>query len=151
MQTPDQFTVDTARAAAENDDLAGWVAAFLASPGSDNPELAAALADPPRWWLGPVKLRFTQLSRLAGPPGHPALSPLDEDDLERVDGMQESLQEGWDPPPLIVTHQGDHLLLEDGNHRVECLRQQGASDCWSLVAFEDPAERDRFVERAAAL
>src|SRR5256885_11753784 len=40
-------------AAADGDDtLARWVGDFLASHGSDNAVLAAALAQDPHWWLG---------------------------------------------------------------------------------------------------
>lgn len=143
----EQFTVETARAAAERDELARWVAEFLASPGSDNAELAHALTEPPRWWIGPVELRFDELHRLAGPPDQPTLDRLDESDLEVVDEMQDSLDDGWDPPPLVVTWQGDHLVVEDGNHRIEGLRRHGATAAWSVVGFEDPDERDRFIER----
>jgi hypothetical protein len=149
--TIDEFTVDTAREAAERDELATWVAAFLASPGSDNAELAALLADPPRSWVGPVKLRFDELHRLAGPPDQPTLSRLDQDDLATVEEMADSLDDGWDPPPLIVTWQGDHLRLEDGNHRVEGMRRAGEQDAWSIVAFERAEDRDRWIERAERL
>jgi hypothetical protein len=151
MPTPDEFTVATARAAAEHDDLADWVAAFLASPGSDNAELAAELRDPPRWWLGPVQLRFDELRRLAGPPDQPTLTRLHDDDLEVVEEMADSLDEGWDPPPLIVTWKGDHLMLEDGNHRVEGMRRTGEQQAWCVVAFTDRGERDRWIARADQL
>ena len=40
----ERFTLASARAAAEEGRTAGWVGDFLASPGSDNEILAAALA-----------------------------------------------------------------------------------------------------------
>ena len=67
----DAHTVETARAAAERDDLVRWVAEFLASPGSDNAELGEALSTSHRWWIGPVELPLDRLHRLAGPPGAP--------------------------------------------------------------------------------
>ena len=84
------------------------------------------------------------MNRLAGPPGEPALSPLDEDDLETVDEMQDSFEDGWEPPPLIATYRDGQLVLEDGNHRAEGLRRIGERDVWVLISFEDPAERDAF-------
>ena len=144
----DEYTVDTARRAAERDELEDWVARFLASPGSDNALLAERLREPPRWWLGPLELPIDQLHRLAGPPGQPVLEVVDEDDWrDDVEDLAERIEEkeDWDPPPSIVSYKkSGQLVLEDGNHRVEALRRAGEDRTWAIVAFEDPAERDRF-------
>src|SRR5436190_22435465 len=60
-------SLESAVRAAERDDLARWVGDFLASRGSDNAVLAAALAQDPHWWLGPVRVPVGDLVRLAGP------------------------------------------------------------------------------------
>jgi hypothetical protein len=147
-----EFTVDTARRAAERDELAGWVAEFLASPGSDNATLAALLTDPPRTWIGPVQLPLDQLHRLAGPADHPVLVAVDEDDWrDDVADLHEKVEEGWEPPPMVVTYRDDQLVLEDGNHRAEGLRRAGEHEAWSVVSFESPEERDRFLERSGQL
>jgi hypothetical protein len=39
------------------------------------------------------------------------------------------------------------VLLQDGNHRFEALRREGASEAWVLVYFDDPEERDAFRRR----
>jgi len=151
MSDAERFTIDSARQAAGNDDLNDWVCRFLASPGSDNPELAHGLTHPPRCWIGPVQLPLDQLNRLAGPPDHPVLVPVDDDEWrEDVDDLEDKVEEGWDPPPLIVTFRDGELHLEDGNHRVEGLRRAGETDAWSLVSFESAEERDRFLARAAS-
>ena len=148
----ERFTVETARQAAERDQLAQWVARFLASPGSDNELLAEILTDPPRTWIGPVRLRIDQLHRLAGPPDHPVLCPVDDDYWrDDVDDLEEKVEDGWEPPPMVVTFRDDQLVLEDGNHRAEGLRRAGEDTAWSVVSFESPEERDRFLERSAAL
>ena len=148
----ERFTVTTARDAAERGDLAGWVAEFLASPGSDNPELAYGLTHPPRTWIGPIRLRLDQLNRLAGPADHPVLIPVDEDDWrDDVDDLEDKVEEGWEPPPLVVTYRGEQLHLEDGNHRVEGIRRTGEDDAWCVVSFESPDERDGFLERSGRL
>lgn len=149
---PERYTVEAARQAAERGELGDWVARFLASPGSDNELLAAALSDPPRTWIGPVRLRIDQLHRLAGPADHPVLCPVDEDEWrDDVDDLEEKVEDGWEPPPMVVTFRDDHLVLEDGNHRAEGLRRAGEHDAWSVVSFESPDERDRFLARAGAL
>ena len=140
-----------ARRAAEHDDVAPWVSDFLASPGSDNAALAATLADPPRHWAGPLLVPLDRLHRLAGPPDQPALGRFDQDDLERVEEMQESMEDGWEPPPAIVSYRDGQLVVEDGNHRIEGLRRAGHDRAWAVVGFEVVEDRDRFAAELAAL
>jgi hypothetical protein len=152
MTDPQVFTVEAARRAAERDELAGWVAEFLASPGSDNAPLAHRLAVPPRTWIGPVQLPLDQLNRLAGPADHPVLVAVDEDEWrDDVADLHEKVEEGWEPPPMVVTYRDDQLVLEDGNHRAEGLRRAGEEEAWCVVSFESPEERDRFLARSAQL
>jgi hypothetical protein len=141
----DDFTLESARAAARADELERWVHDFLSSPGSDNAVLANELCSPRHHWAGPLELPFAELHRLAGPPDQPTLAPLDDDDLERVDDMEESLDDGWEPPPLIVSYRDGQLVVEDGNHRIEGLRRAGEDHGWSLVCFTDRGEREQFL------
>jgi hypothetical protein len=147
MTDDHEFSVASARQAAARDELGDWVARFLASPGSDNAELAQMLTEPPRCWLGPVRLPVGRLIRLAGPPDQPVLCPVDDDFWrDDVDDMAERIDDQeWEPPPVIVTHRDGELMLEDGNHRVEGVRRAGEDHVWALVAFDDPTERDSFV------
>jgi hypothetical protein len=140
------FSVGAAREAARRGELSRWVAEFLSSEGSDNAALAAQLSERRRWWLGPVRLRLNWLNRLAGPEGDPVLCPVDDDAWgENVDDMEQNIEAGWEPPPLIVSYDDGRLVLEDGNHRVESLRRAGARDGWAVVGFTDPEERDAFT------
>jgi hypothetical protein len=146
-----EYSVDAARGAAERDELGTWVARFLSSPGSDNSPLADQLSSPPRWWLGPVQVPLNRLHRLAGPPEAPVMCPVDEDHWgDNVDDMAASIEEGWEPPPVIVSWRDDHLALEDGNHRVEGLRRAGTDLAWAVIGFESREERDRFEGPDAA-
>lgn len=148
MSTP-QHTLETARDAAARDELGDWVADFLASPGSDNAPLAAKLTDGGRCWIGPIELPIDRLNRLAGPADQPVLVPTDEDEWpERVEQMEELVEEGWEPPPVIVTYRDGQLVLEDGNHRVESLRRAEVEVAWAVVGFDDPDERDTFLAAA---
>lgn len=141
-----ELTVEGARSAAARNALPEWVVAFLRSDGSDNAALAERLIEDRPYWLGPVKLRFDELHRLAGPPDQPVLERLDDDDLETVDGMEESIDDGWEPAPIVVSAKDDQLVVEDGNHRIEGLRRSGRRNYWAVVGFEDEAARERFVE-----
>lgn len=145
MSNQPDLSVEGARAAAERDALDDWVGVFLRSDGSDNADLAARLQTERPYWLGPVRLRFEELNRLAGPPDQPTLERLHDDDLETVEGMADSIDEGWEPAPLVVSLRDDQLVVEDGNHRIEGLRRSGRHNYWAVVGFEHEAERDRFV------
>ena len=146
MGDGDDYTVASARQAADRDELADWVTRFLASPGSDNAALAEQLAEPGRWWLGPLPLPIDQLHRLAGPPDAPVLEVVDEDDWRPdVEDAAERIEGGWEPPPVIVSYRAGQLVLEDGNHRVEGLRRANTDLTWAVIAFDDPDERDAFV------
>jgi hypothetical protein len=141
----DDFSVKSAREAAQRGGLEDWVARFLASPGSDNSGLGEHLADGERWWTGPLQLPIKQLHRLAGPEGERVLCPVDEDDWgDNVDEMEDKVDDGWVPPPVIVTYRDAQLVLEDGNHRVESMRRTGAKEVWAIVNGEDPADLERF-------
>jgi hypothetical protein len=145
MTDPDRYSIDAARAAAERDELGDWVADFLASPGSDNGALAAALIDRFRWWLGPVQVPLDLLNRLAGPAGEPVLVPVDEDYWrDDVEDLGEKVSEGWEPPPVIASYHDGELFLEDGNHRVEGVRRSGADRTWAVIGFDTAEERDSF-------
>lgn len=146
MHDDSEFSVESARAAAQQDRLAAWVARFLASPGSDNSVLAGQLTTELGWWAGPVELPINQLRRLAGPPGDPVLCPVDEDYWdERVDALDELAEDGWDPPPVVVAYREGQLALEDGNHRVEAVRRAGRQTTWAVVGFVDQTQHDRLL------
>jgi hypothetical protein len=146
-----EWSVDAAREAAERDELGDWVARFLGSPGSDNAALGEQMSDRPPYWLGPVQLPLDRLHRLAGPAGDPVLVPLDEDDWrDDVEELGEKVEDGFEPPPVIVTYDDGQLVLEDGNHRVEGLRRAGRQEAWAIINFADAESRDRFDATSAA-
>ncbi|MDP9336061.1 MAG: hypothetical protein M3Q30_22505 [Actinomycetota bacterium] len=142
-----RFDLASARAAAAAGRTAVWVGDFLASRGSDNGALAAALAQKRHWWVGPIRVRLDDLVRLAGPEEDALVRVADEEWEDDVEEMHESLDHGWEPPPLLAEYQAGRLLLQDGNHRYEALTRARGPDAWVLVFFEDPVERDRFVAR----
>jgi hypothetical protein len=143
----DAFTVATARAAARRGELAVWVGDFLASPGSDNNVLAAALAQREHTWYGPLRVPLAALARLAGPEAD-VRCPVAPFEWEAdVGAMEDCVDEGWEPPPLLAEYCEGQLLLQDGNHRYEALKRAGESHAWVVVWCDDaagvPTERDR--------
>lgn len=152
MADDEQFTTETARAAAAKEELGDWVRRFLCSPGSDNADLADLLDQKPRWWIGPGEIPIDQLHRLAGPPGEPVVQELDEDDWRGdVDDLAEKIAGGLEPAPVIATKKDDHLMLEDGNHRVEAIRRSGTDTAWTIIAFPDPESRDAFIAESESV
>lgn len=152
MSAAQEFTRLDAARAADDGQLARWMTDFLASDGSDNAELGRQLADDHPIWFGPLQIDFDRLHRLAGPPSQPTLERLDDDDLVTVESMQDSIDDGWNPPPFVVTWNGDHLVLEDGNHRIEGLRRNGHDRWWCIVGVRTErgeAEARRAISGAA--
>jgi hypothetical protein len=145
-----RFSLEGARNAAARDDLALWVGDFLASRGSDNAVLAAALAQRPHYWAGPVRVPIDELVRLAGPEDDALCTVEPEEWEEDVGDIEESVEQGWEPPPLLAEGKDGQLLLQVGNHRYEALRRSGETDVWVIVYFDDERERDRFADTARA-
>lgn len=36
-------------------------------------------------------------------------------------------------PPLIDQHEGNDLLVNDGNHRLEAMCREGVEKCWVII------------------
>lgn len=145
MTSGEEFSLASAQRAADGGTLAEWVAGFLASPGSNNAELAAALAFSGATYLGPIRLELDRLTPMAGPDEGRVVVPVPKEEWESdVEAMEHSLEEGWHPPPLLVSHRDGKYYLEDGNHRYEMLRRMGATHAWIILLLADEAERDQF-------
>ena len=140
-----RFSLASARLAADEGRLPTWVGEFLASRGSDNATLAAGLAQREHEWFGPVRLRTADLVRLAGPEGD-VPCPIEPEEWEDdVEEMTESVEEGWEPPPLLVELRDGELLIQDGNHRYEALTRAGEEWAWAIVWCDQPDEASRFA------
>jgi hypothetical protein len=141
-----RFSLASAFEAAERDETALWVGDFLASRGSDNATLAAGLAQQKTWWVGPVRLQLSELTQLAGPADEDVLIPVEPEEWENdVDSMEESVEQGWEPPPLLIEFRDGDLLIQDGNHRFDALERAGETEAWVLIWFTDEAERDKYL------
>ncbi len=82
--------------------------------------------------------------RLAGPEDE-ALVPIQAGEWEQdVETMEESIEAGWEPPPLLAQLQDGRLLLQDGNHRYEAMVRAGEPEAWVLIWFDDESEWERY-------
>ena len=149
MTSVTKFSLASAQRAADEGRLADWVVDFLASPGSDNAPLAAALAFGGATYLGPIRFRLDRITPMAGPDKNEVVVPVAPVDWESdVESMEHSIEHGWHPPPLLVSHRDGRYYLEDGNHRYETLRRSGADNAWTILLFADEAERDQFLQES---
>ena len=152
MTDDQKFSLASAMRASDEGLLAEWVSDFLASPGSSNPALAAALAMRGATYLGPIRFALDRITPMAGPDGDDVIVPVSKEDWEfDVEGMEQSVDQGWHPPPLIVSHRDGKYFLEDGNHRCETLRRAGTTEAWTILLFADEVERDRFLNEHGGL
>jgi hypothetical protein len=143
MTGNDKFSLGSAQRAQSEGRLAEWVLDFLKSPGSDNEPLAADLAFSNAAYLGPIQFKLDQLTPMAGPDEDEVVVPVAEEDWESdIEAMEQSVDQGWHPPPLLVSHRDGQYFLEDGNHRYETLRRNGLSHAWAILVFADEAMRD---------
>lgn len=148
MTDHEKFSLASAQNAADEGRLADWVADFLASPGSSNSALAAAFALRGATYVGPIRFALNRLTPMAGPAGDEVAVPEAEGVWEsEVEAMEDSIEHGWRPPPLLVSHHDGKYCLEDGNHRYETLRRMGATHAWVVLMFADGLEQDRFLKK----
>ncbi|HEX5587778.1 MAG TPA: hypothetical protein VFZ17_10745 [Acidimicrobiia bacterium] len=137
-----RFSLASAQRAASEGRTALWVGDLLASPGSDNAVLAGVLAQRKHTWWGPVQVPVDALVRLAGPEDD-ALVSIEPDEWEDdIGAMTDSLEEGWEPPPVLAEWKDGELYLQDGNHRYEAQVREGAEQVWVLVYSDDPELTD---------
>jgi hypothetical protein len=69
----------------------------------------------------------------------------DEEWSPRVEDLADKVEDGFEPPPVIVVLREGQLVLEDGNHRVEGLRRAGLDHAWAVVGFETSEECEHFT------
>ncbi len=79
---------------------------------------------------------------LAGPEDD-AECPIEPEVWEGdIENMEASIEDGWQPPPVLVEYRDGALLLQDGNHRYEAMLRSGAEQVWAVVWADDEHDRD---------
>ncbi len=90
--------------------------------------------------------RLEELHRLAGPPGAPVLEVVEEDEWrDDVADLARKVEDGHEPPPVIVTYRDGELVVNDGNHRIEAIRRARRTEVSAVVGFEHENEREAFI------
>ena len=121
-----------------------WVHEFLLGPGKNQP-FSEGLKLIPRYFHLPKKISLRSLNRCCGPePEMEYFQPQEAWDSQ-VGNMRQALKNGWLPPPLIVSFDGN-LIINDGNHRHEALICEGYSTYWSIVWCSSEEDYGLFLE-----
>jgi hypothetical protein len=128
------FSVRGARSAAAAGLIHDWVDAFLRNDrhGANLP-MAAGLAKQRRWWIGPVRVPLSSLTRICGPEPEMEYRTTRESWEAHVSEIANAAEDSERLPPLILEYRDTGLSLRDGNHRHEALRRRGETHAWALV------------------
>jgi hypothetical protein len=127
--------------------LEDWVHKFLTTAGSNLP-LSLGLKKQARWWLGPRYFPLTLLERCCGPEEGMEYRQPTEDFEKQVNAMAVAIQQGWQPPPMIVVWGLDGILsVRDGNHRLEALLRSGLQAYWVVFWFNTAQDKEAFLDK----
>jgi ParB-like nuclease domain. len=127
-----KFTISEAIEFSRGGKIEEWVHLFLNSVGN-NSAFSDGLKLQKRYWTGPVHMKIHRLKRCCGPePDMKFFNPPDEWE-NHINRFRELIQSGWDMPPLIAQHEGDELIVNDGNHRLEAMSREGFERCWVII------------------
>jgi len=132
-----QFDLATARQFAAEGKLETWIHAYLLGGGWANPGLLDGLKLQRRWWVGPVEVPLTALTRCCGPEPAMEFCMSPEAWEKRVNALAGSLVSLADVPPLIVQYRAGVYSIRDGNHRHEAMRRKGWRTCWIVIWYDD--------------
>jgi hypothetical protein len=129
-----EFSLRGARDAATAGRIGDWVDAFLrnATLGANLP-MADGLRKERRWWIGPVRIPLSSLTRICGPEVGMPYRTTPAAWEARVSAIVAAATDPETLPPLILEYRAGSLAVCDGNHRYEALRRLGATTAWSVV------------------
>ena len=123
------YTLETALASRNIEE---WVHGYLNTVGNNVP-FSEGLKKEKRFYHNPKLMKLEDFERCCGPePGLKYYEPKANFDM-RVHNMVDSLEAGWEMPPLIVKYDKDRYELNDGNHRYEALIQYGVQEYWVIL------------------
>lgn len=126
------FTVKETIRFSKEGKIEEWVHLFLNSHGGNAP-FSEGLKLHKRYWLGPLQIDINKLRRCCGPEPNMKYFSNPCDWENEIKKFQELLKNGTEMPPLIVQHEGNDLIVNDGNHRLETMKREGTKKCWVII------------------
>ena len=133
MPNHNKWTVESAQEADKNGTLREWLIKYLHREGT-NEKLANAIKDlPETMTIGSPKIMpLDKMKLMVGAEGSNR-KWIDTDWKENIKKFVELIQQGWSPPPIILTdYWGEKHSITDGNHRYEALKQLGHKEYWAI-------------------
>lgn len=123
-----------------------WIHLYLLSDGH-NREFSDGLKLFDRFFIGPVKIPLSLLSRCCGPEENMKYRVNAEWFEAHVQDLMKVVASQPDMPPLIVHYVDGAFELNDGNHRLEAYRRLNVDAYYVIVWITEQWEYDDFVKR----
>lgn len=128
------MTLAQALEMARENRIEDWVNEFLnQSDHHGNAGLSKGLKLQKRFWQGPLELDFVSLIQGCGPSKE---YPFYEPEIDwniTISKFKERLENGENPPPLIVEYRPSGFYIADGNHRYGAMKEVGLTKYWCVV------------------
>ena len=139
-------TLSSAKAYGEAGKMDAWIHLYLNEEGRNIP-FSDGLKLFARYYFSPVLFPVSLFKRCAGP--EPEMKyRIDKDWWEqRVAGLEKSIQDDPDMPPLMVHYVDGEFELNDGNHRHKAYENLGIENAWVIIWITEKEELDDFMEK----
>ena len=139
-------TLSSAKAYGEAGKMDAWIHLYLNEEGRNIP-FSDGLKLFARYYFSPALFPVSLFKRCAGP--EPDMKyRIDKDWWEqRVAGLEKSIQDDPDMPPLMVHYVDGEFELNDGNHRHKAYENLGIENAWVIIWITEKEELDDFMEK----
>ncbi len=138
--------LSSAKAYAAAGKLDAWIHLYLNEDGRNIP-FSDGLKLFDRYYFSPALFPIRLFRRCAGPEQEMKYR-IDKDWWDaRVAGLEKSIQNDPDMPPLIVHYADGGFELNDGNHRHKAYENLGVENAWVILWITEEAEKDEFLSR----
>lgn len=137
-----QTVLQKALHAKKNGRLIEWVQEYLKT--EKNYGLASALKKHTATMVDIVEFPLAELKKIEGPEPEPDRESLDQWE-KRVSTIEALINQGYEPPPLIVTDYWQPLEIADGNHRHEALLRNGIKKYWTIFFIQDEVNKQKLL------
>ena len=139
-------TLSSAKAYGEAGKMDAWIHLYLNEEGRNIP-FSDGLKLFARYYFSPALFPVSLFKRCAGP--EPEMKyRIDKDWWEqRVAGLEKSIQDDPEMPPLMVHYVDGEFELNDGNHRHKAYENLGIENAWVIIWITGKEELDDFMEK----
>ena len=139
-------TLSSAKAYAEAGKLDAWIHLYLNEEGRNIP-FSDGLKLFDRHYISPALFPVRLFTRCTGP--EPEMKYRIDPDwwAQRVAGLEKSIREDPDMPPLIVHYVDGSFELNDGNHRHKAYENLGIEKVWVIIWITEDSELDDFLAK----